>query len=806
MNTMNAQAPVLSSSMSTMVEHAENATKQHRQMQLQLQHLHVQHQHQMTELASQMGCISPQHDRYILHTLQLQQQQQHQHLLHNNSTQTLQQQQAIAIMPMPPLNNHQMNMNIMNLNAGRQEEELSHLQHMKNTEMHKKKLAALMHQVCDKDAPILPTPPLLVFAGNSIGYSADNTCSSTGMVEEADITSYDVLAGRGNRINNHVGNFMFRELVKPFKLLYLQQKSTIKSRKHIKGRMCAVLVNYVRTNFCPQGRFLERDPNTPNMWVEIGDEKARRKAGQALREDATEIRAELGITKPGAGVGPIASTATTSKTASTVTATASNKKEDDDEEVLPAATDATAAAYEEEQEQPHAHELNEEEAEAASEDYYLNPMPMPLNNNLPLLENLSSSPSTAVSNFKNHINMYKYFNGLPPATNDTGTGSSDRMALGSSCDYPAPIPSMMMTSRAAAMAVARSDFKSSSSMMSTATAVIGNLSTRNAHVNVNARANAKMIAEVYHQPGGIHEEEELILLKQKNRLLTCHRKHKPQPSLTTTTTDTSPEETTETVASGRISNGNNNGNGNYPNASDVPRLDLDVSNNRTIQEGLVCAQDNNTHDDDSDCDSLDIIDNIVAQEEQTSRLYSKTAAAAAAFGHESGSSSGSSYRRGPSQASASLRRSMKSHANASVSGHHTRSSTKQQGNSSICMHDLIMGIDDASKQNTKSMFDSSMTMSTADHFFGNSGTLLSSTNWNTSHGTMSLADFSFSQRLWHDLPDDCLFEDSDDEEDVQDHKARAAARRSAAGGSGSESLSHLDQSSGESSMSHSLLL
>ena len=39
------------------------------------------------------------------------------------------------------------------------------------------------------------------------------------------------------------------------------------------------------------GRFLKEDPVT-GAWVEIGDERAVKKTGQALRESAPELRAE----------------------------------------------------------------------------------------------------------------------------------------------------------------------------------------------------------------------------------------------------------------------------------------------------------------------------------------------------------------------------------------------------------------------------------------------------------------------------------------------------------------------------------
>jgi len=96
----------------------------------------------------------------------------------------------------------------------------------------------------------------------------------------------DVLSGRGGRINAHSGNVHFRELVESHKRDYLDPRT----KKLEKAIIAARLVASIR-NLDPPGKFLKEDPHT-GMWVEIGDERAWKKAGQALRESAPEIRAE----------------------------------------------------------------------------------------------------------------------------------------------------------------------------------------------------------------------------------------------------------------------------------------------------------------------------------------------------------------------------------------------------------------------------------------------------------------------------------------------------------------------------------
>lgn len=113
---------------------------------------------------------------------------------------------------------------------------------------------------------------------------------------------HDVLSGRGGRINSHPGNVRFREIVDANKRRYLDPRT----KKVDKARIAARIVSDIRSSD-PPGRFLKVDPDT-GLWVEIGDEKAWKKTGQALRESGPEIRAErqaqlMMMATSGVGVG-----------------------------------------------------------------------------------------------------------------------------------------------------------------------------------------------------------------------------------------------------------------------------------------------------------------------------------------------------------------------------------------------------------------------------------------------------------------------------------------------------------------------
>jgi len=102
----------------------------------------------------------------------------------------------------------------------------------------------------------------------------------------------DVLCGRGGLISSHDGNVQFRKIVNSRKKEYLAPTT----KKLEKAFIAAAIVNEIRTM---GGRFLKQENGT-GMWYDIGDAKAIKKAGQALREDAPSIRPvmnDIGDTK-----------------------------------------------------------------------------------------------------------------------------------------------------------------------------------------------------------------------------------------------------------------------------------------------------------------------------------------------------------------------------------------------------------------------------------------------------------------------------------------------------------------------------
>ena len=93
----------------------------------------------------------------------------------------------------------------------------------------------------------------------------------------------DVLSGRRSRIGAHQGNVQFREMVLQRRNQYLASATTKLEKAHV----AAEIVRTIRS-MNPPGRFLRQDKN--EAWYGIGDRKAIKKAGQALRGDICEIR------------------------------------------------------------------------------------------------------------------------------------------------------------------------------------------------------------------------------------------------------------------------------------------------------------------------------------------------------------------------------------------------------------------------------------------------------------------------------------------------------------------------------------
>jgi len=94
------------------------------------------------------------------------------------------------------------------------------------------------------------------------------------------VNQNDVLCGRGGATNNHIGNRNFRKLVAQHQQAYLM------ARKRDKRDIAQRIVSIVRNN---GGRFLKRNDNSPEMWVDVGDKRACEKTSQALRE-GLEVR------------------------------------------------------------------------------------------------------------------------------------------------------------------------------------------------------------------------------------------------------------------------------------------------------------------------------------------------------------------------------------------------------------------------------------------------------------------------------------------------------------------------------------
>ncbi len=99
-----------------------------------------------------------------------------------------------------------------------------------------------------------------------------------GSVVSSDISKNDVLSGRGKRFNNHFGNVQFRRIVDQHQIKY-QDKSNKKIEKSFIAARVVATVRYLN----PTGRFLKQVKNT-DVWEEIGDVEARRKARQAFRK------------------------------------------------------------------------------------------------------------------------------------------------------------------------------------------------------------------------------------------------------------------------------------------------------------------------------------------------------------------------------------------------------------------------------------------------------------------------------------------------------------------------------------------
>lgn len=131
-----------------------------------------------------------------------------------------------------------------------------------------------------------PTPPASVppqrrddTGSNSPRPSTPPPVSSEA-IPDSDINDKDVLSGRGGGTNNHPGNKEFRSLVDQYRSEY------VLSKKWAKRQIAKNIVESIRSK---GGRFLKKEGG---VWYDIGDQKAREKTSQALREGlAAKMRA-----------------------------------------------------------------------------------------------------------------------------------------------------------------------------------------------------------------------------------------------------------------------------------------------------------------------------------------------------------------------------------------------------------------------------------------------------------------------------------------------------------------------------------
>lgn len=113
----------------------------------------------------------------------------------------------------------------------------------------------------------------------------------------------DVMFGRGGGTNNHSGNIKFRKLCMQNKFKYLAASKVDKPK-------VAREVVAIWRNQDPPGRFItkasrDNSKGQETLWRDVGDQKAREKASQCLRERTPEVMPFLQqLQKQGSGQVP----------------------------------------------------------------------------------------------------------------------------------------------------------------------------------------------------------------------------------------------------------------------------------------------------------------------------------------------------------------------------------------------------------------------------------------------------------------------------------------------------------------------
>lgn len=115
----------------------------------------------------------------------------------------------------------------------------------------------------------------------------DNSANSADAGTTAVLNLNDVLCGRGSRTTKYPGNVQLRSKIAAAKVEYSNEFTT----KREKTIICAQIIADIRS-LNPPGRFLEFD-DSRNLWIDIGDERARRKVGQCFRELNVKSRREI---------------------------------------------------------------------------------------------------------------------------------------------------------------------------------------------------------------------------------------------------------------------------------------------------------------------------------------------------------------------------------------------------------------------------------------------------------------------------------------------------------------------------------
>ena len=124
---------------------------------------------------------------------------------------------------------------------------------------------------------------------NCFGSGSRSESSEVPKVPETSYKDVDVLCGRGGNASNHPGNQAYLKKKESMQAEYMAAKSDQE-----KTQLSRELVDYVRKR---GGRFVKRDPEDNQRWVEISYKHARVKCSQALRDDNTspkkaKLRAE----------------------------------------------------------------------------------------------------------------------------------------------------------------------------------------------------------------------------------------------------------------------------------------------------------------------------------------------------------------------------------------------------------------------------------------------------------------------------------------------------------------------------------